>query len=71
MIAARGPDYLMDRHLALNHNWHGYFAAAVLWMQGSRATMQPSLDDNENLLLWNGDLFSGCLVCKSYMCEIF
>lgn len=52
----------------LSHDWHGYFAAAVLWMQGLGVTTQPSLDDNENLLLWNGDLFSGCLA-KDDVCD--
>ena len=57
----------MEKHLTLSHDWHGHFAASVLWMQGSRIMTQPSLDDNDNLLLWNGDLFSGCLVRKSYI----
>ncbi|XP_011633493.1 asparagine synthetase domain-containing protein 1 [Pogonomyrmex barbatus] len=67
-IAARGPDHLIEKHLSLNHNWHGHFAAAVLWMQGAGVTMQPSLDTNDNLLLWNGDLFSGCLA-KDDVCD--
>ncbi|EZA50264.1 hypothetical protein DMN91_012536 [Ooceraea biroi] len=61
MIATRGPDHLTEKYMSLSHNWHGYFAAAILWMQGPRTTIQPSMDDNGNLLLWNGDLFSGCL----------
>lgn len=50
--------------MPLSNDWHGYFAAAVLWMQGLEVTPQPSLDNSGNLLLWNGDVFSGCLVCK-------
>lgn len=68
MVATRGPDYLTEKYVQLNHNWHGHFAAAILWMQGPSVTMQPSMDGNGNLLLWNGDLFSGCLVCKSRTC---
>ncbi|XP_012532419.1 asparagine synthetase domain-containing protein 1 [Monomorium pharaonis] len=68
VIAARGPDYLMEKHLMLSQNWHGHFVAAVLWMQGSRITMQPVMDDNDNLLLWNGDIFSGCLA-KTDVCD--
>lgn len=64
LIAARGPDYLAEKHILLNHDWHGYFASSVLWMQGSEMKTQPSLDHDDNLLLWNGDLFSGCLVYK-------
>jgi len=60
----------MEKHLKLSHDWHGHFAAAVLWMQGSKITMQPSLDDNDNLLLWNGDLFSGYLVHKLFIWNI-
>ncbi|KYN06245.1 PREDICTED: asparagine synthetase domain-containing protein 1 [Cyphomyrmex costatus] len=67
-IAARGPDYFMEKHFMLNNDWHGHFAAAVLWMQGSKITTQPSLDDNDNLLLWNGDIFSGCLA-KDDVCD--
>lgn len=67
-IAARGPDYLTEKRSTLSHNWHGYFAAAVLWMQGLGVTTQPTLDDDENLLLWNGDLFSGCLA-KDDVCD--
>jgi asparagine synthetase B (glutamine-hydrolysing) len=63
MISTRGPDYLTEKNISLNHNWHGCFAAAILWMQGPEISIQPSMDDNGNLLLWNGDLFSGCLVC--------
>lgn len=70
VIAARGPDHLTEKHISLNHHWHGHFATAVLWMQGSEIITQPSLDDNNNLLLWNGDIFSGCLVrsIKLYVC---
>ncbi|XP_018301565.1 asparagine synthetase domain-containing protein 1 isoform X3 [Mycetomoellerius zeteki] len=68
VITARGPDYFMEKHLTLSHDWHGHFAASVLWMQGSRIMTQPSLDDNGNLLLWNGDLFSGCLA-KDDVCD--
>ncbi|XP_025270402.1 asparagine synthetase domain-containing protein 1 isoform X2 [Camponotus floridanus] len=68
VIAARGPDHLTEKHISLNHHWHGHFAAAVLWMQGSEIITQPSLDDNNNLLLWNGDIFSGCLA-KDDVCD--
>ncbi|XP_019883594.1 asparagine synthetase domain-containing protein 1 isoform X3 [Camponotus floridanus] len=37
-------------------------------MQGSEIITQPSLDDNNNLLLWNGDIFSGCLA-KDDVCD--
>lgn len=68
-IAGRGPDHLAEKHVSLSHHWHGHFAASVLWMQGPEIITQPSLDDNNNLLLWNGDVFSGPLVCN--LCYIF
>ncbi|XP_032671834.1 asparagine synthetase domain-containing protein 1 isoform X2 [Odontomachus brunneus] len=68
LISTRGPDHLADKHISLNHEWQGYFASAVLWMQGPNITTQPSLDLNGNLLLWNGDLFSGCLA-KDDVCD--
>ncbi|XP_012218385.1 asparagine synthetase domain-containing protein 1 [Linepithema humile] len=68
LVTARGPDYLKETHVSLSHDWHGYFAAAVLWMQGLEMTPQPSLDNSGNLLLWNGDLFSGCLA-KDDVCD--
>ncbi|KMQ93868.1 asparagine synthetase domain-containing protein 1 [Lasius niger] len=68
VIAARGPDHLTEKYISLSHHWHGYFAATVLWMQGPEIITQPSLDDNNNLLLWNGDIFSGCLA-KDDVCD--
>ncbi|XP_014478031.1 PREDICTED: asparagine synthetase domain-containing protein 1 [Dinoponera quadriceps] len=68
LIAARGPDYLADKHVSLSCEWQGYFAGSVLWMQGPSIMTQPSLDRNGNLLLWNGDLFSGCLA-KDDICD--
>lgn len=70
VIAARGPDHLTEKYISLSHHWHGYFAATVLWMQGPEIITQPSLDDNNNLLLWNGDIFSGCLVCSLYVLNV-
>ena len=31
-------------------------------MQGPRLVEQPAIDSNGNVLLWNGDIFSGDLV---------
>ncbi|XP_070531397.1 asparagine synthetase domain-containing protein 1 isoform X2 [Cardiocondyla obscurior] len=67
-VNARGPDHLTEKQLTLSRDWEGYFAAAILWMQGPKITPQPSLDENENLLLWNGDVFSGCLA-KDDVCD--
>ena len=35
------------------------FLGCVLWLQGSQLTTQPVTDSDENILLWNGDIFGG------------
>lgn len=37
-------------------------AGCVLWTQGDKPVPQPLVDENGNVLLWNGDIFSGSLV---------
>ncbi|XP_043250088.1 asparagine synthetase domain-containing protein 1 [Colletes gigas] len=61
LITARGPDKATEKFEHLTENWSGHFAASVLWMQGSNFTEQPAIDSNGNILLWNGDIFSGNL----------
>ena len=60
-IAARGPDEVAEKFEHLTENWDGHFAASVLWMQGPSLTSQPAVDSSGNVLLWNGDVFSGNL----------
>lgn len=62
LIVARGPDKVTEKFEHLTKNWFGHFAASVLWMQGSSLTVQPAIDSMGNILLWNGDIFSGNLV---------
>ncbi|XP_076166749.1 asparagine synthetase domain-containing protein 1 isoform X2 [Ptiloglossa arizonensis] len=61
LIVARGPDKVTEKFEHLTKNWFGHFAASVLWMQGSSLTVQPAIDSMGNILLWNGDIFSGNL----------
>ncbi|XP_054003665.1 asparagine synthetase domain-containing protein 1 [Hylaeus anthracinus] len=61
LIVARGPDKATERFERLNENWFGHFAVSVLWMQGANLTVQPAIDSTGNILLWNGDIFSGNL----------
>ncbi|XP_033213694.1 asparagine synthetase domain-containing protein CG17486 [Belonocnema kinseyi] len=61
-ISSRGPDNLLEKSVSLSDDFSGYFAASVLWTQGSKLTVQPSIDEEGNILLWNGDIFSGSLV---------
>ncbi|XP_011311974.1 asparagine synthetase domain-containing protein 1 [Fopius arisanus] len=63
----RGPDdprasiYSRD----INGKWHAKFAGWVLWTQGFQMTHQPLRESTGNLLLWNGDIFSGALAQNS------
>ena len=61
-ISSRGPDNLLEKCISLCDNFSGYFAASILWTQGSKITVQPSIDEDGNILLWNGDIFSGNLI---------
>ncbi|XP_057331145.1 asparagine synthetase domain-containing protein CG17486 [Microplitis mediator] len=60
-ISKRGPDSLNLYCHVLNEQLIGKFAAGVLWMQGPEPKVQPCVDDEGNILLWNGDIFSGPL----------
>ncbi|KAG8233607.1 hypothetical protein J437_LFUL001018 [Ladona fulva] len=58
MLERRGPDRTFSCDVVVL-NWLLCFKSYVLWMQGSEPTVQPVKDDHGNLLLWNGDIFSG------------
>jgi asparagine synthetase B (glutamine-hydrolysing) len=58
----RGPDGFSEYKTNIGSKWSAYFAGSVLWMQGSEVTVQPLIDDEHNLLLWNGDVFNGSMV---------
>ncbi|XP_076544620.1 asparagine synthetase domain-containing protein 1 [Osmia lignaria lignaria] len=68
LICARGPDKVTERIEYLTPNWFGHFNASVLWMQGSNLNIQPAIDSIGNILLWNGDIFSGDLA-QDNMCD--
>ena len=61
-IAARGPDCLNKIHVDVSEQWQCYLCASVLWMQGLRPISQPLVDSDKNVLLWNGDVFTGSMV---------
>lgn len=60
----RGPDGFSEYKINIGSKWLANFAGSVLWMQGSDLTMQPLIDDEYNILLWNGDVFNGSKVRK-------
>lgn len=66
IIDRRGPDSSAEITEHLPHNWEARFAASVLWMQGAKPVQQPCVDSDGNILLWNGDIFSGCLVRATF-----
>ncbi|OAD52969.1 Asparagine synthetase domain-containing protein 1 [Eufriesea mexicana] len=68
LVSARGPDGIQEKFENLTPNWFGHFVASVLWMQGSNLSEQPLIDSNGNILLWNGDIFSGKLA-QDNMCD--
>lgn len=67
-IKARGPDKSAQKVVPLSESWFGHFAASILWMQGLQLTDQPLVDSHGNILLWNGDIFSGSLA-KAETCD--
>ncbi|XP_043484828.1 asparagine synthetase domain-containing protein 1 [Leptopilina heterotoma] len=58
-ISSRGPDSLCEKQIKLSEKHCLHFAASILWTQGSQMTIQPCVDEDDNILLWNGDVFSG------------
>ncbi|XP_043281244.1 asparagine synthetase domain-containing protein CG17486 isoform X2 [Venturia canescens] len=59
MIKQRGPDYLGEKLENLSDQWRGFFATSILWTQGPQLFKQPCIDTDGNILMWNGDIFSG------------
>eukprot|EP00941_MAST-03F_sp_MAST-3F-sp1_P001388 g1388.t1 len=61
-IASRGPDAMRELEF---HNGMVKFAASVLHLRGSSGpTVQPAIDEDGNVLLWNGEVFGGIHVEK-------
>ena len=56
IIKSRGPNSSSSITSADKSLW---FTASVLHIQGCTPTDQPYTDDNGNVLLWNGEVFSG------------
>ncbi|XP_063978293.1 asparagine synthetase domain-containing protein 1 isoform X1 [Diachasmimorpha longicaudata] len=59
----RGPDNVHSVFIGKNISgeWNAEFRGWVLWTQGSSMTSQPLQEGMGNILLWNGDIFSGPL----------
>ncbi|KAI4494253.1 hypothetical protein M0802_009122 [Mischocyttarus mexicanus] len=61
LVISRGPDKLVKDFISLTDIWCCHLAASILWTQGLKLAVQPLIDPNGNILLWNGDVFSGSL----------
>ncbi|XP_015185706.1 PREDICTED: asparagine synthetase domain-containing protein 1 [Polistes dominula] len=61
LLISRGPDKLVKNFISLTDIWCCHLAASVLWTQGLKLAEQPLIDSDGNILLWNGDIFSGSL----------
>ncbi|XP_059487868.1 asparagine synthetase domain-containing protein 1 [Neocloeon triangulifer] len=62
-IQRRGPDYCREECFEVN-DWRVCMFASVLWLQGNEIAQQPKIDENRNILLWNGDIFGGLPVAE-------
>jgi asparagine synthetase B (glutamine-hydrolysing) len=59
----RGPDNAKEIRLQIKldsgKTVHATFLGCVLWLRGAEMTKQPLVDSENNVLLWNGDIFEG------------
>ena len=59
----RGPDNTgkecLEIRLNESESISATFVGCVLWLRGSSMTKQPLIDSEDNILLWNGDIFEG------------
>lgn len=65
-VRNRGPDYFGVKRISVGSKWIGYFAASVLHTQGTQLFEQPASNSDDDILLWNGDLFGGVLVRRIF-----
>ena len=56
ILARRGPDFTQEKTLQCGGFCLRLFSS-VLWLQGDMMAEQPVLDEFENVLMWNGDIF--------------
>ena len=63
LLKNRGPDHVnkirLELELSCDKKIYVTFLGCVLWLQGSQLTTQPVTDSDENILIWNGDIFGG------------
>ena len=60
-IASRGPDYRANVEIQTICSERFILGGSVLHIQGEDIISQPYIDKFGNILLWNGEMFDGCL----------
>jgi len=69
----RGPNYTGKKCLEIRLNESATISASfvgcVLWLRGSSMTEQPLTDSEDNVLLWNGDIFEGDILKDGQMSD--
>ena len=56
ILSRRGPDFSQEK-IIKHPEFSLHLYSSVLWLQGDRITEQPLVDEFENILMWNGDIF--------------
>ena len=67
-LTPRGPDTQSTHSVTLVQGGASEqvkvdLVATVLHLRGEVSQPQPLIDDQGNVLLWNGEVFAGCLSC--------
>ncbi|KAK2724413.1 hypothetical protein QYM36_001056 [Artemia franciscana] len=57
LLERRGPNW-SKTVVVKDENWSMEFFGSVLWLQGSKITLQPVQGDNGDVFLWNGDAYN-------------
>ncbi|KAG1655102.1 Asparagine synthetase domain-containing protein 1 [Nymphon striatum] len=65
MLNARGPDDESSFSTELHQLVKAYFMGCTLYQQGPEYVKQPYVDDFQNVLLWNGEIYNSTEKVKS------
>lgn len=67
MLQRRGPDFQDSASVTLEDGRLLYFSGTVLHMRGQLCAQPISQPDSNNILLWNGEIFSGIEVMTCHI----
>ena len=68
LLKSRCGIFVYQLDFSLSSNWNARFCGYTLWLQGDRPRQQPVVDEEGNVLLWNGDVFHYS-ECQSPACD--